>query len=288
MDTYNNTVGKEQRKKYSDIIEELKKFNPRAIAFFGSYGMGLQDRYSHDVDIVVYADRIPNEKTKAAVLSSVSDGSIPTVSFPYDVDIFARQHEFCEVVFKLCRKIESDVSQLIEGRHDREEEVAIFVYNTTILYDDGWLNAQRARIKEYPHKLLATNLLSFLFSALRQVHYYDRAINKRNQPYWAELCLNEGLSSLMHAVFAANKTYYGKYKWAEVQCRNFKLKPKDFEQRLTRVMRSRDITAYQRLALDVCTLCQEYYPEECANVVAFDSKLRQIDDYIESQKITRC
>jgi hypothetical protein len=88
----------------------------------------------------------------------------------------------------------------------------------------------------------------------------------------------------MHAVFAANKTYYGKYKWAEVQCRDFRLKPKDFEQRLVRVMKSRDVTAYERLALEVCTLCQKYYPKECADIVGLDSRLGQIDDYIESQK----
>ena len=246
--------------------------------------MGLQDNYSHDVDIVVYADRMPNRKTKEAVFSSLSDDSIQTVSFPYDVDIFAKEHEFCEVVFKRCRKIESDVSELVEGKRDREEEVAIFLHYTKALYDDGWLNAQKARIRDYPQKLLATNLYSYLFSALRQVHYYDRAIEKRKQPYWAELCLNEGLNSLMHAVFAANKTYYGKYKWAEVQCRNFKLKPKDFEQRLVRVMKNREVTAYERLVLDVCTLCQKYYPKECADAVALDSNLCHIDDYIELQK----
>ena len=131
---------------------------------------------------------------------------------------------------------------------------------------------------------MARNLFSFLFSALRQVHYCDRATDKRKQPYWAELCIDEGLSSLIHAVFAANKTYYGKYKWAEVQCMDFKLKPKDFEQRLLHVMKSRDVTAYERLALDVCTLCQKYYPKECADVVALDSRLSQIDEFIESQK----
>jgi predicted nucleotidyltransferase len=271
-------------KKYSDILEGFKKLNPRAIALFGSYGMDLQDKYSHDIDVVVYADEIPNTKTKEAVFSSFSDRSIPTVPFPYDVDIFARKQEFCEVAFRQCQKIDFDVSELVEGESDREEEVAIFVYYTKVLYDDGWLNAQKARMKEYPQKLLATNLFSFLFSALRQVHYYDRAIKKRKQPYWAELCLNEGLSSLVHAVFAANKTYYGKNKWAEVQCRDFKLKPKDFEQRLLHVMKTRDVTAYERLALDVCTLCQKCYPKECADVVALDSRLSQIDDYIESQE----
>jgi len=271
-------------KKYSDIIEGFKKFNPRAVALFGSYGMDLQDKYSHDIDVVVYVDRIPNTKTREAVFSSFSDRSIPTVSFPYDADIFARKQEFCEVAFKQCQKIESDVSELVEGKGDHEEEVAIFVYYTKVLYDDGWLKAQKTRIKKYPQKLLATNLFSFLFSALRQVHYYDRAINKRKQLYWAELCIDEGLSSLIHAVFAANKTYYGKYKWAEVQCRDFKLKPKDFEQRLLHVMKSRDATAYERLALDVCILCQKYYPKEYADVVALDSRLFQIDDYIESQK----
>ena len=270
--------------KYSELIEGLKKFNPRAIALLGSYGMSLQDQYSHDVDIVVYSNRIPNTKTREAVFSYISDDSIPAIPFPYDVDIFAREREFCEVAFKRCQKVELEVSQLFEGKRDHEEEVAIFVYYTKVLYDDGWLSAQKAGIKEYPQRLLATNLSSLLFSALRQVHYYNRAINKRKQPYWAELCINEGLNSLMHAVFAVNKTYYGKYKWAEVQCRNFKLKPKNFEQRLLRVMKSRDVIAYKQLALDVCTLCQKYYPKECANVVALDSRLCNIDDYIESHK----
>ena len=281
---YRNAVGRNRPRKQSGLIEGLKRLNPRAVAFFGSCGMGLADKYSHDVDIVIHADRIPSTRAKHEVFSSISDGSIPSITLPYDADIFARDREFCEVVFKTRGKIELDVSELVEGKADHEEEVAIFVYYTKILYDDGWLRAQKARIQKYPQKLLATNLFSCLFSALRQVHYYDRAINKRKQPYWGELCINDGLNSLMHALFAANKTYYGKHKWAEVQCMNFKLKPKDFEQRLVRVMKGRDITAYKRLALDVCTLCQKYYPEECAEVIAVDSRLRHIDDYIESLK----
>jgi len=280
----NRRIGRGQRRKYSKVVSGLMKFNPRAIAFFGSYGMGLQDKYSHDVDIVVYVDRIPDMKTRDAVFSSLSDGSIPTVSFPYDVDIFGRDDEFCEVAFKQCRKIELDVSRLIEGKRDHEEEVAIFVYYTKVLYDDGWLNAQKTRIQEYPKKLLASNLFSFLFSALRQAHYYDRAIEKRKQPYWAESCVNEGLNALIHAVFAANKTYYGKYKWAEVQSRNFGLKPKNFEQRLVHVMERRDVTAYKRLALDICTMCEKYYPKESADVLALDARLSEIDAYIESRK----
>jgi len=283
---FNKATDKQQLKRYSRVIEEFKKFNPRAIALFGSYGMGLQDKYSHDLDIVVYTDRIPNTNTKKAVFSSICDTSISTVPFPFSIDAFPKQDEFCEVVFKQCRRIELAVSQLVEGNGDNEEEVAIFVYYTKVLYDDGWLKAQKARIGKYPQKLLATTLFSALFSALREAHYHDRAINKRHEPYWAELCINEGLSLLMHAVFAANKTYYGKHKWAEVQCRGFKLKPKNFEQKLLHVMKSRDIAAYQRLALDICTLCQKHYPRECGDVVALDSKLAHIDDYIESQKMT--
>ena len=91
---YNNTISREQMEKYSDILKGVKKFNPRAVALFGSYGMSLQDKYSHDVDVVVYVDRIPNAKAKEAVFSSFSDNSIPTISLPYDVDIFARKQEF--------------------------------------------------------------------------------------------------------------------------------------------------------------------------------------------------
>ena len=269
---------------YSEVVKGLKKFSPRALAFSGSYGMGLQDNYSHDVDIVVYTDRTPTMKTKEEVFASLSDDSIPTLSFPYDVDIFGRADEFHEVAFKRCRRIESEVAQLVQGKRGHEEEVAIFVYYTKILYDDGWLNAQKARIRDYPQKLLATNLSSCLFSALRQVHYYERAIKKRKQPYWAEICINEGLNALMHAIFAANRTYYGKYKWTEVQCRNFKVKPQDFERRLVHVMRSRSINAYRRLVLDVCTVCQRFFPQECADVVALDSRLSSIDDHIESKK----
>jgi len=272
----------------AELIGGLRKFSPRAVALFGSYGMGFQDKYTHDVDIVVYTDRIPPPNDKKRLLSILADGSIPAISFPFDVDIFAREKEFCEVMFKSCRTIELCVSQLVDGRRDREEEVAIFVHFTKALFDDGWLNSQRTRIKNYPQKLLAANLSFFLFDALRQVHYHHRALKKRRQRYWAELCINEGLGSLMHAVFAANKTYYGKYKWAEVQCRAFKIKPKDFEQRLLHVMKSRDISAYERLALDVCSLCQKRYPNECGDVIALDSKLSDIDKYIESQKALSC
>jgi hypothetical protein len=88
----------------------------------------------------------------------------------------------------------------------------------------------------------------------------------------------------MHAVFAANKMYYGKCKWAEVQSRSFKLKPEDFERRLLHLMKARDVSAYKQLALDVCTLCRNYYPNECPDVLALDARLSDIDDYIESRK----
>ncbi len=66
LEMYNNTISREQMKKYSDIIEGFNKFNPRAVALFGSYWMDLQDKYSHDIDVVVYVDRIPNKRPKKA------------------------------------------------------------------------------------------------------------------------------------------------------------------------------------------------------------------------------
>ena len=271
---------------YSDIIEAFKQFGPRAIALWGSYGMGLRDKYSHDVDIVVYVNRLPNKKTKERIFSTLSDESVPMVPLPYDGNFFSRKNEICEVVFKLCSNIESDVSGLLGGQCGCENNIAIFINYTKPLYDDGWLANQKKKIHKYPKRLLASNLFSSLFSALRQIHYYDRGINKRKQPYWAELCINEGLDSLIRAVFAANKTYYGKAKWAEVQYRNFKFKPKNFERRIVGVMKSRNIRSYKHLVLDVCAMCKKHYPNECADVVNIDSRLLEIDKYIESKKDT--
>jgi len=269
---------------YSEIIDAFKKFNPRAIALFGSYGMGLQDRYTHDVDVVVYVERIPDAKTRKKITSSLSDGSIPTIAFPYDADFFVRKYEFYEIVFKSCSQMESGISKLLEGQSDCESEVAIFVQYAKALYDDGWFGVQKRRLCRYPRKLLEKNLFLHLFSAFRRVHYYDRAFNKRKQPYWAELCINEGVESLIRAVFAANKTYYGKQKWAEVQLKHFTLKPRNFEHRITGIMKSRDIRAYEKLALDVFRMCKKHYPKECADALNLDSKLTEVDDFIESRK----
>lgn len=269
---------------YFDIIKEFRIFKPRAIALWGSYGMGFQDKFSHDIDIVVYVDQLPSKRIRGHTFSALSDGSIPQISLPYDANFFPRKNEICEVVFKLCSDMESRVLGLLEGQRNCEKDVAMYIYYTKALYDDGWLAMQKKKVQKYPKRLLKANLFSSLFSALRQIHYYDRGLNKRKQPYWAELCINEGLDSLIHALFAANKRYYGKSKWAEVQYRNFRIKPKNFERRIVSVMKSRDIGSYKRLALDVCAMCKKYYPNECANVVDIDSKLLKIDDYIESKK----
>lgn len=66
-----------------------------------------------------------------------------------------------------------------------------------------------------------------------------------------------------------------------MQRRDFKLRPKDFEQRPLHVMKSRDVAGYEQLARDVCILSQKYYPKKYADIVALDSRLSQIDDYIE-------
>ena len=246
--------------------------------------MGLNDRFTHDVDVVVYADKMPDTKLKSRVFSSLSDKSIPMVDFPWSADFFPHKKQFFEVVFRSCDDLEQSVKGLLEGDGASENDAAIFIQYTKSIFDDGWLAGQKRIIADYPQKLLQTNLYLHLFNAWRQVHYYDRAQRKRNQPFLAELCINEGTESMLRALFAANKIYFGKEKWAEVQARSFKLKPKDFDERLVKVMKNRSIDDYKALLQDVSALLKQKFPKECGGVQEVDANLYEIDEFIEAAK----
>lgn len=259
----------------------FKTFKPRSIAFWGSYGMGLNDRFTHDVDIVVYVDRLPPQRIRNQVFTSLSDRSLKTIQFPFEADFFVHKRKFYEITFKACFEMASCVRGLLKGKTSAEDEVAMFLHYTKPLLDDGWMATQKQLIKQYPETLLKSNLFLHLFTALRNVHYFERAIHKRKQALWAEFCINEGLESLTHSVFAANKTYYPKRKWAEVELRKLRHKPKGFDQSLIAIMHNRDFKAYKRLVLNVCKFCESRYPNECSKVMEIDSKLAHVDEIIE-------
>ena len=269
---------------FADIAKSLKQFEPRAIALWGSYGLGLNDRFTHDVDIVVYVDKMPDKKTKKRVFAALSDGSVPMVELPWEADFFPHKRLLCEVVFKSCAELEENSTYLLDGDYRAEDDAANFIQYTKPIFDDGWLAAQKDRIKAYPPKLLKMNIYLHLFNAWRQVHYYDRAQAKRKQPFWAELCINEGTESIIRTLFAANHAYYGKEKWAEVQARSFELKPNGFDEQLVKLMRSRQLEDYKQLLEDVSSFLEQHFPKECAGVQKTDAKLTEIDELIEASE----
>jgi hypothetical protein len=265
------------------MLSAFKTFKPRGVALWGSYGLGLNDQFTHDVDIVIYVNQLPLQSVKKKVFAALSDVSIQTVAFPYkEADFFVYRYKFYEITFKLCSDMEAEVERLRDGESQTESNVAMFLHYTKPIFDDGWMIAQKERVKRYPDRLMESNLFLHLFLALRNVHYYERAINKRKQPLWAEFCINEGLESLVKAVFAANKTYYAKKKWAEIQLRKLKNKPDNFDQKLIAIMHSRNFREYKQFVSDVCSFYVHLYPHICADITKIDAKLTRIDEIIES------
>ena len=261
----------------TDIVDGLKRFNPKAIAFWGSYGLGLNDKYTHDVDITVYVTKLPSKNSRQRLLGELSERSL---NLPYGGDFFIRDKIY-EITFILSKDIEKKVKSLKEGDSTVENDVAVFVYETKIIYDTGWLKLHKSKIRVYPQALFERNLKQNLLLAFRKIHHHNRALNKRKQPIWAEYVINRGINYLIRTIFALNKTYYGKDKWIENQMSKFKIKPRNFEKNITQLLKTRDMQLYKNLVKDVFDLCKKYYPKESDSVFQIDKQLQKIDAQAE-------
>ncbi len=264
------------------IVNELRKFNPKAIALWGSYGMGVQDRFTHDVDIVVYVDKTPNKELKKKILQKLAMGKL---SLPWGGDFFVRDNEIYEITFIICKDIEQKIKDIKIGRTYGENDIAIFVVGTRTLYDTGWLKSQKTKAMAYPQELFRSVFKENLLLSFRKIHHYNRALNKRNQPLWAQYVINRGVNYLVRTIFAANKKYYGKDKWIEYEMSKFKIKPKRFEQKLVELLKARDIKLYEQLVKEVYNICKKHYPKESKEVFETDRQLQKLDAEIELKKL---
>ncbi|MAG47723.1 hypothetical protein CL617_03885 [archaeon] len=264
-----------------EVVKEFKKFKPKAIALWGSYGMGLNDKFTHDIDIAIYVNKLPTQSSKKPIFSKLSDSNL---KLPWEGDFFIKNYEIYEIKFIQCNDIEQKIKDLKKGKNDFENNIAVFIRDTKIIYDTNWLIKLKNKIKKYPNKLFKNNFNENLTLAFRKIHHYDRALNKRAKPLWAQYIINRGTNYLIRTIFAANKTYYGKDKWLEYEINKFKIKPKNFEKNLIKLLKSRDISYYKKLVYEVYNTYKKHYPKEVARILEVEKSLQKIDAQIELSK----
>jgi hypothetical protein len=261
------------------VVKELLKFRPKAIALWGSYGMGLSDKYTHDVDVVIFIDDFPKKDIKQKIFDKISDKS---VKLPFNGDFLIVDGIIYEIRFIFCREAEKAVIGIKKGDDSKENFVAVFLKNTKTLYDRGWLENQLKAIRTYPNKLLESNIRLNLYMSLKQYDYFEREL-KRRKPIYAEYTINEAVHNLIRVIYALNKHYYGKSKWVESEMKNFKIKTADFEMKILKILKTRDIELYRKLSMQVFSLCKRKYPKLSEEIYTSYKNSMNYDKQIEAK-----
>jgi hypothetical protein len=261
------------------VAKGLMEFRPSAIALWGSHGMGLNDKYTHDVDVLVFVDSLPKGQAKHKILSKLSDKS---VKLPFNGDFVLVDGKIYEILFKTCREAEKAVAKMKDGDISMENFVAVYIKNTKALYDSGWLRRQLNTVSKYPEKLLESVIRYNLYMGLKQYDYFKREL-KRKKPICAEYMINEGIGNLVKLVYALNRCYYGKSKWIEAEMGNFSTKPAGFQRSILKVIKTRDIEMYRKLSMRVFSLCKKKYPKLSEEMYKTYENSLKYDEQVEKK-----
>lgn len=104
-----------------------------------------------------------------------------------------------------------------------------------ILHDpDGILQSFKQRLDQYPEEL-AQAMINHHLEGLEDVEDLERAVSRKDV-YFYHFALDLALDHFLQALFAKNREYFPSRKRSESYLQNFKIKPRQCEQRLRQVV----------------------------------------------------
>jgi len=223
-----------------EIAEKIKDLKEvKAIAFYGSIGMGFNDKLS-DIDLVAYVDKIPSKKDIMKKLEGIEKIQI----IPNDMIVFYYKDMDCIINFETIKHLEKKIGNLKEGK-GLDHRIAMYIQNVRPIYGEELIKDLKKEVRKYPKEILKKELVP-----VRGVTTFFEGIDKtlkRNKILWIDLQFHQCLERIIKAVYALNKRYYpGNAKWAIREIKNFKKVPKNFTKDIDKFVKLNSIKDFNR------------------------------------------
>lgn len=253
------------------VIEGTKGI--KSIIVGGSVSRGFADEYS-DLEIPIFWDKLPDEDTRKLIVKELN----AEYFYPYNyesrednviingfrIDLWHLSLEQEEEVIKSVTKdfeIDFGSSNAMDTLRS-----CIPIFGEELIYP--WKN----KAKEYPREIALKTINEALQSIdSTQVELYLRRENST--------LLFEHIANLQKNIFlmllALNNEYFPTFKWMYKSLGNFKIKPKDIEQRFRDVFTFQPKEAFENtltILFETFDLINKIYPEINTNIAL--SKLK--------------
>lgn len=198
------------------IVDAAMALGPlRGALLAGSAGRGDADEWS-DVDLLLYVDELPPERTLEAVRVAV--GGVD----PYErssrtehadgLDFFVGP-VLCEVVYIRVERVEWRLNRLLVDLEELEtpvHKVALGILEGLALEDDGVIEDWRARLRDFPEPLRRA-LIELHWRDLLPLWHWVDGLEARDAELFRLEMVVDGALRLLGVLTALNRVYYSRF-----------------------------------------------------------------------------
>lgn len=208
-------------KKIASKLTEIK--DVKAVGIYGSFAKGYADKFTNDVDLVVFCERIPEKEKRDDKLKELDAKILRNDVFLYE-----------EVEITIFYKTIEDANRWIKSFRNWEgfgNDIAVFIENMIPVSDAGGIIGKLKKDSTYTDKL-RKKIFEQRFYALSRAKFLLENPLKRNNAIFISQKLNESFAAYCNLLYSLNKKYFSDTKWINRDLENFRLKPKNCFERL--------------------------------------------------------
>lgn len=212
-------------KKIANKLMEIKE--AKAVGIYGSYAKGYADRFTDDVDLVVFCEKILDKKDRENKLKEINANKIrdtdnidPIIFEDAEITIFYKTTEEAERWIDSFKKWEGF-----------ENEIAAFIENTKPITDPRGFIKKLKRSALYTDEMRKKMFEQRFFVVARTKPLLETSL-KRNNTIFINSRLNDSFRAYCNLLYALNKKYFSDVKWIKNDLKKFRLKPKKCFERL--------------------------------------------------------
>lgn len=214
-------------KKIANKLIEIKEV--KAVGIYGSYAKGYADRFTDDVDLVAFCEKIPDKSERENRLKEIDLKKIrdPDINF---VDVFTSEKVEITIFYKVVKEAEKWIDSFKKWG-GFTNEINIFIENAASLVDPENIIKKLKDGAFYTDEMRKKSFEQYFFGLSRTKPLLESSL-KRNNIIFINQKLDDSLRSYYILLYALNKKYFSDTKWIHKDLERFKLKPKNCFERL--------------------------------------------------------
>jgi len=232
------------------VVKTLKKLkNVKAIGLYGSIAMGFADKYTEDMDFIVFCDKTPNVKDRERILKPIVKKWYSAYDVWKFIDVFdIKERKECTVFYRTLDEFENYVKRFKEKNRLEGEFTTFIIYGKSLYDPKGFLKKWKKMTIKYP-EWLRRNIVGLLNGIFRFTRggVIEKELKRGNINY-----VNDKIATIKNmldeVIFALNKTYSCS-KWAFKFYPKFKLLPKDYMKKMDKFNNIKGIELKEKIKI---------------------------------------